>query len=232
MALDEDSRTGGRAQKPARAKKPVRDAERTRAAVLAAAMKEFAESGYGGARIDKVAERAGVNKQLIYYYFGSKEDLYVAVLDSAYSALRLAEAELHLADLDPVAGIRELALFNWRYHVKHPNLISLVRTENLHKAKYLKRSRRLSDLNSPLIAAIADLLERGARNGQFRAAMDPVEVYVTIAALSFYYLANHWTLEVNFKRDLLAPDRLEAWGEHIVEVILAFLAPPPGPTSA
>ena len=229
MPLDDESgskrsRAGAQTDKPVR-KKAVRDSERSRAAVLAAAMKEFAESGYGGARIDKVAERAGVNKQLIYYYFGNKDDLYLAVLDSAYSALRSAEAELHLGDLDPLQGIRELALFNWRYHVKHPHLISLVRTENLHKAKYLKRSRRLSDLNSPLIAAIADLLARGARKGQIRRGMDPVEVYITIAALSFYYLANHWTLEVNFKRDLLAPGRLEAWGEHIVEVILAYLRP-------
>ena len=209
-------------------RKPVRDAERTRASVLSAATRTFVESGFNGARIDVIAERAGINKQLIYYYFGSKEKLYITVLDAAYSALRSAEADLHLSDLDPVVGIRELALFNWRYHVAHPDLISLVRTENLHEARYLKRSRKLTGLNSPLIAAISALLRRGAEGGQFRADLDPVEVYITIAALSFYYLANQWTLAVNFKRKLMAPDRLEAWGEHIVEVILASLRPPPG----
>jgi AcrR family transcriptional regulator len=211
-----------------RRRKQTRDPERTRASVLAAATRTFVESGFNGARIDRIAERAGVNKQLIYYYFGSKEKLYVAVLDAAYSALRSAEADLHLADLDPVDGIRELALFNWRYHVAHPDLISLVRTENLHKAKYLRRSRKLGGLNSPLIAAISALLRRGASSGQFRADVDPVDLYITIAALSFYYLANQWTLAVNFKRKLLAPERLDAWGEHIVEVILAYLQPQPG----
>jgi AcrR family transcriptional regulator len=227
------SAAGGGAPPVERARQPVRrkasrDPERTRASVLAAATRTFVESGFNGARIDRIAERAGVNKQLIYYYFGSKEQLYVAVLDAAYSALRLAEADLHLADLDPVDGMRELALFNWRYHVAHPDLISLVRTENLHRAKYLKRSRKLTDLNSPLIAAISALLERGARSGQFRADSDPVDVYISIAALSFYYLANQWTLAVNFKRKLLAPERLDAWGEHIVEVILAYLRPRTG----
>ena len=219
----------GRRSRPVRKKigrkKAGRDAERTRAGVLAAATRTFVESGFNGARIDLIAERAAINKQLIYYYFGSKEQLYVAVLDAAYSALRSAEADLHLADLDPLEGIRELALFNWRYHVAHPDLISLVRTENLHKARYLRRSRKLTGLNSPLIAAISGLLERGAASGQFRADADPVDVYITIAALSFYYLANQWTLAVNFKRKLLAPERLDAWGEHIVAVILASLRP-------
>ena len=220
--------------KPAR-KKATRDPERTRASVLAAATRSFVENGFNGARIDRIAERAGVNKQLIYYYFGSKEQLYIAVLDAAYSALRSAEADLHLDALDPVEGIRELALFNWRYHVAHPGLISLVRTENLHKAKYLKRSRKLAGLNSPLIAAITALLRRGAESGQFRADSDPVDVYITIAALGFYYLANQWTLAANFKRRLLAPERLDAWGEHIVETILAYLRPQParaGPAGA
>ena len=123
-----------------RARPQVRDAERTKAAVLAAATREFAEHGLGGARIELIAKRARANKQLIYYYFGSKEELYIAVLEEAYSRLRTSEAALEVDTLDPVEGITELALFNWRYHCQHPELISLVRTENLHKAKYLKRS--------------------------------------------------------------------------------------------
>jgi AcrR family transcriptional regulator len=204
----------------------VRDAERSRSRVLAAAMREFAEHGFNGARIDRIATRAGVNKQLIYYYFGSKADLYVAVLESAYAALRAAESDLHLEALDPEDGIRELALFNWRYHVAHPELISLVRTENLHKARHLRRARRLSELNPPLVAAVSGLLQRGAESGRFRADADPIEVYVTIAALSFYYLGNSATLAVNFGRDLMAADRLERWGEHMVDVILSYLQPP------
>jgi AcrR family transcriptional regulator len=206
-------------------RKQVRDADRTRANVLAAATVEFAEHGFGGARIDRIARRAGANKQLIYYYFGSKEKLYVAVLDSAYAGIRSAEAELHLADLNPVRGITELTLFTWRYHVENPTLVSLVRTENLHKAKYLKRSRAITRLNPPLIEMMAELLRRGAERGDFREDTDPLDVYLTIAGLAIYYLANHWTLETNFGRPLMKPERLAAWGDHIVDVVLAYLQP-------
>lgn len=214
----------GRRRAPARGK-PVRDADRTRANVLAAATVEFADHGFGGARVERIAERAGANKQLIYYYFGGKEKLYVAVLDNAYAGIRSAEAELHLANLDPVSGITELALFTWRYHVANPTLVSLVRTENLHKAKYLKRSRAITRLNPLLIEVIAELLHRGAEKGEFRPDTDPLDVYLTIAGLAIYYLANHWTLETNFGRPLMQPDRLAAWGEHIVDVVLAYLRP-------
>jgi AcrR family transcriptional regulator len=206
-------------------RKQVRDADRTRANVLAAATVEFAEHGFGGARIERIAKRAGANKQLIYYYFGGKEKLYVAVLDNAYAGIRSAEAALHLAELDPVRGITELAFFTWRYHVENPTLVSLVRTENLHKAKYLKRSRAITRLNPPLIEVMAELLRRGAECGEFREDTDPLDVYLTIAGLAIYYLANHWTLETNFGRPLMKPERLAAWGEHIVDVVLAYLRP-------
>lgn len=209
----------------ARVPPQVRDAERTRASVLAAATREFAEHGMGGARIELVAKRARVNKQLIYYYFGSKEALYIAVLEEAYARLRASEAALKVDTLDPVQGITELALFNWRYHRQHPELISLVRTENLHKAKYLKRSERLRSLNSPLIATLESLLRRGIEQGVFRADADAVQTYMTIAALSFYYLSNQWTLRVHFDLQPPGPEVLDAWGNHIVNVVLASLRP-------
>lgn len=207
----------------------TRDAERTRAAVLAAATREFADSGFGGARIELVAKRARVNKQLIYYYFGSKEALYVAVLEEAYTRLRASEAALDVGALDPVEGITELALFNWRYHRQHPELISLVRTENLHKAKYLKRSEKVRSLNSPLIATLDSLLRRGAEQGVFRGGVDAVQTYVTIAALSFYYLSNQWTLRVHFDLADTGSGTLDSWGQHIVRVILASLRPEGSP---
>lgn len=206
----------------------IRDSERTRAAVLAAATIEFAEHGFNGARIERIARIARANKQLIYYYFGGKEKLYIAVLEDAYAGIRSAEAELHLVDLDPVEGVRELALFTWRYHIRNPNLISLVRTENLHKARFLKRSTRIIGLNSPLIQGVTQLIRRGIASRQFRADADPIEVYFTIAALAFYYLGNHWTLETNFGRELMSRDRLDAWGQHIVEVVLCYLRPQTG----
>ncbi len=203
----------------------IRDAERTKMAVLAAATCEFAEHGMGGARIDLVARRARVNKQLIYYYFGSKEALYIAVLEEAYMRLRTSEAAIDVDALDPVEGITELALFNWRYHLQHPELISLVRTENLHKARYLKRSENLRSLNSPLITTLKSLLRRGVEQGVFRKDVDAVQTYITIAALSFYYLSNQWTLRVHFDLESPEPKVLDAWGKHIVHVVLASLRP-------
>lgn len=212
---------------PVPVRRQVRNAARTRQRVLAAATREFTEHGLGGARIDRIAARARVNKQLIYYYFGGKTDLYVAVLEAAYAAMRSAEARLHLADLDPVEGITRLAQFTWRYHIDNPGLISLVRTENLHRAKYLKQSGLLGGITSPLVQAIGDLLRRGHQSGQFRRDADPIMVYLTIAALCVYYLGNHWTLETAFQRQLLSEPRLDEWGRHIVDVVLALLRAEP-----
>lgn len=203
----------------------TRDPVRTSAAILAASVREFTEKGYGGARINEIAKRAGVNKRMLYHYFGGKEALYLAVLEGAYVAVRSAETRLNLADRDPVDGMRELALFTWRYFLDHPEFLSLLNTENLHRAKYLKRSARIFDLHSPLIAVISDLLRRGDASGQFRGDADPVKVYVSIAALGFFYLSNRWTLSTIFRRNLAEPQELEAWGQHIVETILASLRP-------
>jgi AcrR family transcriptional regulator len=205
--------------------KASRDPARTSAAILAAAVREFTEKGYGGARINEIARRAGANKRMLYHYFGGKEALYLAVLEGAYVAIRSAETRLHLADRDPVEGMRELALFTWRYFIEHPEFLSLLNTENLHRARHLRRSARIFDLHSPLIAVISDLITRGAEAGQFRRDVDPVRIYISIAALGFFYLSNRWTLSTIFRRDLAAGDALEAWGEHVVDVILSYLRP-------
>jgi AcrR family transcriptional regulator len=203
----------------------TRDPERTSAAILAASVREFTDKGYGGARINEIAKRAGVNKRMLYHYFGGKEALYLAVLEGAYAAIRSAETRLHLVDRDPVDGMRELALFTWHYFLEHPEFLSLLGTENLHRAKYLKRSARIFDLHSPLVGVISDLLRRGAATGQFRTDADPVKVYISIAALGFFYLSNRWTLSTIFRCDLAEPQELEAWGQHIVDTILASLRP-------
>ncbi len=202
-----------------------RNPGRTSAAILAASVREFAEKGYGGARINEIARRTGVNKRMLYHYFGGKEALYLAVLEGNYVAIRSAETRLHLADRDPVAGMQELTEFTWNYFCEHPEFLSILNTENLHRAKYLKRSARIVDLHSPLIAVISDLLQRGAANGQFRSDADPVKVYISIAALGFFYLSNRWTLSAIFRHDLADPKELESWGRHIVETILASLRP-------
>lgn len=201
----------------------TRDPGRTRAAILNAATQEFAAKGLTGARVDAIAKRARVNKRMIYHYFGDKDGLYLAVLEATYQAIRAAELELHLTDRDPVDGMRELVLFTWRYFLAHPEFLSLLGTENLHKAAYLKRSRRIRELHSPLVGMISSLLERGAKEHVFRRGIDPVELYVTIAALGFFYLSNRHTLSTIFGRDLSAPKSIAARGEHIVDVVLNYL---------
>jgi AcrR family transcriptional regulator len=201
----------------------TRDPERTRAAILAAATQEFAANGLTGARVDAIATRARVNKRMIYHYFGDKEGLYLAVLEATYESIRAAELDLHLTDRDPVDGMRELVRFTWAYFLSHPEFLSLLGTENLHQAAYLKRSKRIRELHSPLVGMISSLLARGEKARVFRAGVDPVELYVTIAALGFFYLSNRHTLSTIFGRDLSGPKSLAAREKHIVDVVLNFL---------
>jgi TetR/AcrR family transcriptional regulator len=203
----------------------LRDAERTSATILAAATKEFAERGYAGARVDAIAARADINKRMLYHYFGGKDALYVAVLEGSYIAIRSAETRLDLSHRAPREGMRELVVFTWQYFLSHPEFLGMLGTENLHKAKFLKRSARIFELHSPLVAEISGLLDRGAAAGDFRAGCDPVKIYMTIAALGSFFLTNRWTLSVIFRRNLSDKSEIEAWGEHIVEVVFAYLRP-------
>lgn len=205
----------------------TRDPERTRAAILRAATAEITAKGLNGARVDTIAKRAGVNKRMLYHYFGDKQGLYLAVLEDTYAAIRTAEIGLNLTELDPVAGMRKLVLFTWQYFIDHPEFLSLLATENLNRAAYLKKSQRIRRLHAPLIDMIGDLLRRGAAQKIFRSGIDPVELYITIAALGFFYMANRFTLSTIFDKDLSAPQRLARRGEHIVEVVLAYLRATP-----
>lgn len=205
---------------------PVRDAERTRAAILAAAIAEFAAHGLSGARVDRIAERAGANKRMLYYYFGAKDALYLAALEAAYEGIRGEERKLDFDHLPPEQGVRELVAFTWRYFLAHPEFMSLLNTENLHEARHLRRSRKVRALHSPLVAGLSGLLARGERDGAFRGGVDAVQLYVSIAALGYFYLSNSHTLSTIFGRDLRAPRALAARLAHITELVLASLRPP------
>lgn len=200
-----------------------RDPERTRAAILEAATQEFAENGMGGARVDSIAERAGTNKRMLYHYFGDKEQLYLHVLEEAYVGIRTAERALHIRNRNPEEGIGELALFTWRYFLKHPEFLSLLGTENLHRARWLRQSVRLKELHSHLIGELSDVLEQGKKQGIFTETADPLNVYLTIASLGYFYLSNQYTLSTIFGRDLAEPENLDGWERHIVHVTLASI---------
>lgn len=202
-----------------------RDPERTRRAILEAATAEFVAKGLDGASVNEIAARAGANKRMLYHYFGNKEGLYVAVLERTYAGIRNAEMELELGNLAPEAAMRRLVLFTWTYFLEHPEFLSLLNTENLHRARHLKRSGRIRDLHLPLLGLLSDVLARGAAAGVFRRGVDPVQLYVSIAALGFFYLSNRFTLSTIFGRDLESPENLATRGEHIVDVILGYLRP-------
>jgi len=201
----------------------TRDADRTQQALLKAATDEFAERGLGGARMDSIAERAGVNKRLIYYYFGSKDELFLAVLEDTYARIREAERGLELLKLKPQDAVRRLVEFTWRYYLDHPEFLTLLNSENLHRARHLKASKRVRELNSPLIQLLGEVLERGRREGLFRGGVDPVQLYISIAGLAYFYLSNNHTLSAIFARDLGAPKARAERLSHITEVVMGYL---------
>ena len=207
---------------PAPAEPRSRDADRSQLAILASARDEFSQRGLAGARMDSIAERAGLNKRLIYYYFGSKDDLFLAVLEGTYADIRQAEQRLHLEDVEPVEAIRRLVSFTWHYYLEHPEFITLLNSENLHRAVHLKRSERIQEMNSPLIKLLDDVLERGRRSGVFRDGIDPVQVYISIASLCYFYLSNNDTLSTIFGRDLRTPKAMAQRLSHMTDLVLGY----------
>jgi AcrR family transcriptional regulator len=201
----------------------TRDADRTQQEILRAAMDEFSERGLGGARIDSIAERAGVNKRLIYYYFGAKDELFLAVLEQTYADIREAERDLHLETANPADAVRRLVAFTWNHYLTHPEFLTLLNSENLHRARHLKDSTRIREMNSPLIQTLGDVLERGRRDGVFRGGVDALQLYISIAGLAYFYLSNNHTLSAIFGRDLMAPKALSERLSHITEVVLGYV---------
>jgi AcrR family transcriptional regulator len=188
----------------------TRDPARTRRRILTAAKKEFAKLGLSGARVDVIAERAKVNKRMIYHYFASKDGLFLAVLEQAYTDIRKAEQTLDLDHLEPIEAIRALVAFTWRYYLRNPEFLRLVNSENLHQGRHLKASKTIREIHSPLERMVADILRRGEESGVFRSNIDPVQLNISIAALGYYYLTNRHTLSILFDRDLGAECALDA----------------------
>jgi AcrR family transcriptional regulator len=200
---------------------PVRDAEATKRRILDASRLEFARHGLGGARIERIAEAARTNKRMLYYYFGSKEGLFLAALEATYDDIRAAERQLNLAAIEPLQAIERLVRFTWDYFVEHPAFMMMLNSENLHKARHLKESKQIHAMNSPLIATIGAILKRGVADRTIRPGVDPLQLYISIAALAYFYLSNGATLSVTFGRDLLGRTQMKQRIEHIVELVVA-----------
>ena len=190
-------------------------------------MHEFAAHGFGGARMEAIAGRSEVDKKLIYYYFAAKDELFLAVLEQSYVDIRAAEHALQLQATDPLQAIETLVAFTWNHYLAHPEFLALLNSENLHRGGHLKRSRRVRQLNSPLIEVLADVLARGEASGVLRSGIDPMQLYISIAGLAYFYLSNKHTLGAIFGRDLMSAEALAERLTHMTEVVLGYVRKPP-----
>ena len=204
-----------------------RDAEATKARILAAAKKEFARLGLAGARVDEIAVQANANKRMIYHYFGGKEDLFSAVLENAYLDIRAAERELRLDGLAPDEALRALVRFTWQYYLDNPEFIRLVNSANLHGARHIKGTERLREASRGLTEMVGAILERGVAAGQFRDGVDPVQLNITIAAIGYYYLTNRFSGAILFERDYMTEQALAERLEFNIETVMRLVAKPP-----
>ncbi|MGI6854960.1 TetR family transcriptional regulator [Mesorhizobium sp. 1B3] len=211
-------------REPIAAKRP-RNPEATKASILAAARAEFAERGLDGGRVDSIARRAGANKQLVYYYFGSKDEIYRAALEASYADIRSLERELDLAALPPREAMIRLIDFSLDYLAQHREFIRMLADENAHGARHVRNSDAARQTNSPLLEMIAETLRRGEKEGIFRTGVDPLELYVSIAGMTFFYFANGLTMSAIFGRDLTQPEAISSYRDHIVSFTLAGLRP-------
>jgi AcrR family transcriptional regulator len=200
------------------------DPQRTRQDIIDIATDEFASHGYSGARVDAIAARTNTSKRMIYYYFGGKEQLYLAVLETAYRNIREAESKLDLGSLPPRDAIRRLIEATFDHDENNPNFIRLVSIENIHRGKHLTRLPILQELNANAIGTISDILERGRRDGVFRRDVDPVDLHMAISSFCFFRVANRHTFGSIFGRDLAAPELRATHKRQICEMILAYLA--------
>ena len=198
----------------------VNDPEGTKRNIIEVAMKEFAENGLSGARIDEIAAKTKSSKRMIYYYFGDKEGLYLKVLEEAYSRMRATEATLDLQDLPPLDALKKLVGFTFDHHNSHEAFIRLVMIENIHHGEFLAKSQVIQRLNVTAIDTVRELYDRGVRAGIFRAGLDPIDLHWQISALCFFNVSNRATFSKIFKRDLGSKKSLASLREAVVEMIV------------
>lgn len=200
------------------------DPERTMAEILAVATQEFADKGLAGARIDEIAATTRTSKRMIYYYFGSKDGLYLAVLEDAYRRMRRIEGELQLDDLEPVQALRRLVEFTYDHHQNNEAFIRLVMSENIHRAQYLKQSQTIRQLNVKAIDAINNLYRRGVAQGLFRPGLQAVDIHAAISALTVFNVSNRHTFGTIFERDAGHGPAQTLQREQVVELILRHVS--------
>ncbi len=207
-------------------KKPQRrNPAATRSKLLTAARREFANSGLAGARVDEIAARAGVNKQLVYHYFGDKDALYLAVLEWVYEEIRAQERKLNLEGLPPEKAIKKLIESSFDHLATHPDFIVLLNDENRGGARHVRGSLKLPAMHSPLVSLVSTILGQGVKTGIFRKGINPVHLYISIAGLSYFYFSNTPTLSAIFGKDLSSRAARQARRRHVVDLVMHSLRP-------
>jgi AcrR family transcriptional regulator len=208
-----DTRTTSRTNNP----------DRTRENIIEVATREFSEKGLAGARVDVIADTTHTSKRMIYYYFGSKEALYIAVLEAAYSRIRQIESELHLQDLEPEQALRTLVAFTVDYHHAHPEFVRLVMGENIQRGEFLAQSATIQQRNEPAIDTITAIYQRGVAAGVFRSGINPVDLHLSISALGFFNVANGHTFALVFKYDLDSAEAMRQRCANVVDMVLRYV---------
>lgn len=200
------------------------DPDRTRQDILNVATEEFASAGFSGARVDIIAERTRTSKRMIYYYFGSKEGLYLAALEKVYGELRAAEMSLDVTHESPVEALRHLIELTFDYQDTHPEFVRLINSENVNYGKYIEQSEAIRSLNISIIDVLASILQRGQEQGLFRSGLDPVDVHMLISAFCFFRVSNQHTFGIVFHVDLSSPELRQRHRKMIGDVVLGWLA--------
>jgi AcrR family transcriptional regulator len=207
-----------------------RDPEATQKRIMEAAIRDFSKLGFGGARVDRIALVAKTNERMLYYYFGSKEGLFVAVLEEVFSRYNEAEKELHLDNNNPIEALKILASFMWDYYYYHPEFIRLLNSENLHEAKHIRQSTSLGNFIHPFTEAIKKILSSGSNLGLMRKDIDPVRFYLTISSLGYYILSNRFTLSAVTGRELMSKTEYEIMKDIHLDVLLSYISLPKSAT--
>lgn len=196
---------------------------KTREMILDGALAEFSEKGFDGARIDEIALRAGVNKNLLYHHYGSKDGLFTALLERTYDNIRRRQKDLQLRGMDPIEGMRKLVIFTGRIWVQFPEFLRLLQSENLNDGRHVRASTEIPKMYNPLLDTIRELLERGTEAGVFRRNIDPIDLYISISALTAHYITNHHTFEALFGQRLTSPQRIRQRLEHAADMVERYL---------
>ncbi|MEI6300500.1 MAG: TetR/AcrR family transcriptional regulator [Betaproteobacteria bacterium] len=201
----------------------IRDARRTRERILAVATQEFAAYGYDGARVDAIVKRCRMSKNLLYHYFDGKEALFIEVMERAYASMRTRQNEVTLTGRDPRGDMRALVVHMVQHFAEEPEFISLLSTENLHKARHIRKSKVIADMFNPLIGTLKRLVRQGQQLGVFREDADWVDLYISISGLASYFISNRYTLSTVLDVDLTSAARMKRRLQHVPDVVLSYL---------